>query len=79
VFLNLLDDFTAAERWVSSSRNAGNCAPRAFAEVPRDQRNDYRKADFANAMETLFADGAIENVDYGRRSDARHRLARRVK
>jgi RecA-family ATPase len=76
VFLDLLSEFEAQQRPVSASTRAGNFAPRLFGAVPREQRRDYRQADFRNAMERLFANHQIENVPYGRPSKDMHKLAR---
>jgi len=76
VFMALLDEFTTNKRPVSEASRASNYAPRLFAKQSREQRQDYRESDFARAMETLFASRKIENVDYGRPSDMRRRIAR---
>jgi RecA-family ATPase len=73
-FLDLLRQFDASNRIVSDSKHAGNYAPRAFEELPREQRRGYRRADFAKAMNALFARQVIENVDYGRKSDERKKI-----
>jgi RecA-family ATPase len=76
VFLSLLDEFDAAKRTVSDNPRSGNFAPRLFGRLPREQRHDYRDADFLNAMEKLFKKQLIENVSYGRASDMRSRIGR---
>ena len=76
LFLALLDEFTTNKRLVCAASRAGNYAPRMFAKLPREQRQDYREADFMNAMERLFASRKIENIDYGRAADMRQMIAR---
>jgi RecA-family ATPase len=76
LFMSLLDEFAAANRRVSDNSRSGNYAPRAFGKLPREQRYDYREADFRNAMEKLFRKQVIENVSYGRTSDMRLRIER---
>ena len=76
LFLDLLDRFEQQNRPVSENARAGNYAPRLFGSVPREQRHDFREADFKTAMERLFATGKIENVEYGRKADLRHKIAR---
>ena len=67
VFLELLDAVTKEGRHASESPNAGNYAPRLFAKRP--ERQGFNKADFAKAMERLFADGRIKVESYGRPGD----------
>jgi len=74
VFLNLLRECDEQNRFVSENSRASNYAPRMFERMPRDKRLDFRKADFAHAMEALFAARRLENLDYGRPSDARRRI-----
>jgi hypothetical protein len=76
VFLSLLDQFAGMNRPLSDNSKAGNCAPRTFGKLPREQRHDFRDVDFNRAMERLFKSGAIENIDYGRPSDMRRMIAR---
>jgi RecA-family ATPase len=76
LFLALLDEFTTNKRSVCAASRAGNYAPRMFAKLPREQRQDYRETDFMNAMERLFASRKIENIDYGRAADMRQMIAR---
>ena len=74
LFMYLLRDFEAQHRMVSEASRASNFAPRLFAGLPRERRRDYRQADFKRAMERLFTEGKIENVDYGRKGDERRRI-----
>ena len=74
VFLDLVRDFEAQGRPVSDNSRSGNYAPRIFGRLPRKQRYDFREADFRGAMETLFANGKIENAPYGRKSDERRKI-----
>jgi hypothetical protein len=78
VFLDLLDEFAQMQRPLSDNAKAGNYAPRMFGRLPREQRHDYREADFNRAMEDLFRSRAIENRDYGRPSDQRRMIVRVV-
>jgi RecA-family ATPase len=78
VFLDLLDEFAKMQRPLSDNAKAGNYAPRMFGRLPREQRHDYREADFNRAMEDLFRSRAIENRDYGRPSDLRKMIVRVV-
>ena len=66
----------ATKRPLSDNSKAGNYAPRIFGKLPRDQRHNYREADFNRAMERLFKSGAIDNLPYGRKADMRHMIAR---
>jgi len=75
VFLRLLDKTTAEGQPVSPNTRAGNYAPRLFSQRPDRER--FRKADFARAMQALFAAGEIINEPYGRKGDLRFRIARR--
>jgi RecA-family ATPase len=75
-FLGLLDEFSTAKRNVSADAHSRNFAPRLFGKLPRDQRHDYREADFNRAMEVLFKARAIENQEYGRRSAPRQKIGR---
>ena len=75
VFLYLVGQYQEQNRTLSQVSNSGNYAPRVFARLPREQRRDFREADFRRAMENAFADGKIENVPYGRLGDERHKLA----
>jgi RecA-family ATPase len=76
VFVILLDEFTATKRNVSADAHSRNFAPRIFGKLPRDQRHDYREADFNRAMEGLFKSRAIENQEYGRPSEPRQKIGR---
>ena len=76
VFLGLVDEFTATKRNVSADGHSRNFAPRLFGRLPRNQRHDYREADFKRAMEGLFQSRAIGNLPYGRPSDLRQRIVR---
>jgi RecA-family ATPase len=76
VFIGLLDEFTTAKRNVSADAHSRNFAPRLFGKLPRDQRRDFREADFNRAMETLFKSHVIENVGYGKPSDFRQKIGR---
>jgi RecA-family ATPase len=72
-FLAVLARTYAQGVWVSSSRNAGNFAPKVFAGQP--DRQGVGRREFAAAMNTLIADGRVVVEPYGRKSDARQRLA----
>jgi len=73
IFLDMLAAFTAEGRFVSETRNAGNYAPRLFANRPG--RHGYKEADFRKAMETLFAEKKITLIQYGRPGDRRRKIA----
>jgi RecA-family ATPase len=64
VFLRLLARLNAENRPLSPSRNAGNSAPKAFAQCP--DRQGFRRRDFEAAMERLFAANKITTEEYGR-------------
>jgi RecA-family ATPase len=74
VFLELLDQFEQQNRPTSDNSRAGNFAPRLFGHLPREQRHDFREADFRAAMEKLFASSRIQNLPYGRKGDERQKL-----
>jgi RecA-family ATPase len=74
VFLELVREFEAQGRNLSATQNSPNFAPRVFSRLDRNQRQDCREPDFRKAMETLFASGKIENVDYGRKGDERKKI-----
>jgi RecA-family ATPase len=76
VFLDMIDQTTAEKRPVCSNSRAGNYAPKLFAKRPG--REGFRRADFERAMEELFADGELTNASYGRPSDPRYRIARKL-
>jgi RecA-family ATPase len=74
MFLTLLDKCLAQNVFVSSSKNAGNFAPKVFAKRP--ERAGCSRADFDGAMSRLLAEGKVANALYGRKSDARYRIER---
>ena len=74
VFLALLRESQKQGRPVSANSHSGNYAPREFAGKPREQRHDFKKGDFAKAMERLFSERKIELAEYGRQSDQRHKI-----
>ncbi len=74
MFLDLVREFEQQGRPVSVSTNASNYAPRMFAKLSAGKRCGYREADLRRAMETLFAEGKIENIAYGRKSDERRKI-----
>ena len=80
VFLDLLDATTAENQPVSSNSKSGNYAPRLFAKRPKANRQSFKAADFAYAMQTLFAKipPEIINQPYGRKGDERTRLVRNL-
>jgi RecA-family ATPase len=65
VFLDLLDRREREKRPVSHKPKSGNYAPAEFGKHPN--RQGYRKADFAWAMEALFNEGLIIVATYGDR------------
>jgi RecA-family ATPase len=74
VFLDLLDATTREGQPVSSNNRSGNFAPKLFARRP--DREGYKRADFELAMQRLFAQGEIKQVEYGRKGDLRNRIVR---
>jgi hypothetical protein len=75
VFLDLVREFAAQNRPVSSKNRASNYAPREFGRLPREQRFDFRQIDFEIAMNRLFKEGKIENAQYGRKGDTRTQIS----
>lgn len=65
VFMELLEQRESEGRPVSHKPKSGNYAPAEFAKHPA--RQGFRKADFARAMEELFAEGLIKVATYGDR------------
>jgi RecA-family ATPase len=61
-FLELLTIYVNEERGVTESPNTRNYAPRVFADDSRG--GEFTKADFKDAMDSLFSDGAIEIRGY---------------
>jgi hypothetical protein len=61
VFMELLDQVTAEGRQVSAKPNAGNYAPRVFGGHPN--RKGWRKNDLEQAMNGLFGEGWIVQID----------------
>jgi RecA-family ATPase len=74
VFLRLLDTLAEEGRSVSPNDRASNYAPRLFAQRP--ERCGYGSADFARAMERLFACKAIVIEEYRQDYKPRQRLVR---
>jgi RecA-family ATPase len=72
IFLDMLAEFEAEGRHVSSSKTAANAAPAAFAGSPRAQ--GIKKQAFRNAMERLFASKKIRNHEFGSPSRPRSRI-----
>jgi RecA-family ATPase len=75
VFIDLVREMSHQNRPVSASSKAGTYAPRVFEKLPNEQRYGFRRADFERAMNTLFRDGKIKNVPYGRKGDERTKIA----
>lgn len=73
MFLKMLDDYEAEGRMVGSARSA-NYAPTVFAADARAKGIDRRG--FEGAMNRLFAEKRIRNVEYGPPSKTRMRLTR---
>lgn len=65
VFLDILTAMESVGRTVSDNRHSGTYAPRIFAKRP--DREDFQKADFERAMESLFAQKKIKIETYGDR------------
>ncbi len=73
LFLKMLDDYEAEGRFVGSARSA-NYAPTVFSSDARARGVDRRG--FEGAMNRLFAEKRIRNVEYGPPSKQRMRLTR---
>ncbi len=73
IFLELLAKCDAANMPVSSSKNAGNFAPKVFSKRP--DAGGFTSRDLDGAMARLFADGRIVLESYGRSGDERRRIA----
>jgi RecA-family ATPase len=76
-FLELLAQREKENRPVSHKSRSGNYAPTEFAKHPN--RQGYRKADFARAMEALFDEGRIQIVEYGNRPSRQHQKISQTK
>jgi len=78
VFLELLDQMSKTSRWVSPNVGARNYAPLVFSQRSKDDREGFRKQDFAEAMERLLRGPkpAIVVEQYGRPSEPHQRLVR---
>jgi RecA-family ATPase len=74
IVLDLVEQLASEKQWVSNNSRAGNYAPRVF--MRRADRNGFKTADFARAVDTLLAGGVLINEQYGRKGDERYRLAR---
>jgi RecA-family ATPase len=74
LFLIMLDRCEAQGRPLSSSRNAGNFAPKVCEKAP--DREGYVGRDFDRAMEALFTAGIIESRPYGKPSRGTVKIAR---
>jgi AAA domain len=73
LFLTLLERCDEANMPLSTSKNAGNYAPRIF--VKRADAEGYTARDFDAAMHRLLTGGRIVLANYGRAGDERRRLA----
>ena len=76
VFLALLDAVTAEGQNVSHKSKSGNYAPTLFMKRPAKDRGDYKKPDFARAIQILLKARKIRIVDYGHPSDGYQKLVR---
>lgn len=74
VFLDLIREMQLQGRPVSSAIQAQNYAPRVFATLPPDQRRNFDKKAFENAMNVLLRDRKIINKNYGRKGDLRTQI-----
>ena len=72
VFLTLLRDALEQGRHVSASKNAGNFAPKVFGQS--QNRQDFSRRDFEQAMERLFSGKKIQVSPYGRPGKWREHL-----
>jgi RecA-family ATPase len=74
IFLDLLKRFSSEGRNVSNKPSANAYAPTCFAKETEAKSAALRKADFEEAMRSLFADGKIRVEDYGRPSRPNSRI-----
>jgi len=74
VFMTLLVDAIDSGVNLSASSYAHNYAPKHFAALPRAERDDLTKKDFAVALRRTLRNGAIENVEKGSPSRPRYHL-----
>jgi RecA-family ATPase len=77
VFLALLKRFTSENRNLSANPGRGY-APSAFAGEDEATKANLRKADFRDAMRSLFKDGKVWNEPYTRTGHTYHRLAEKT-
>ena len=76
VFLALLDAMTREGQKVSPKPKATNYAPAFFMKRGPKEREDYRRADFERAMQTLLKRHQIKIVPYGSPSVGTEKLER---
>jgi RecA-family ATPase len=74
IFLDLLKRFSSEGRNVSNKPSANAYAPTCFAKETEAKSAALRKAEFEEAMRSLFADGKIRVEDYGRPSRPNSRI-----
>ena len=65
VFLAILRRFNAAGRRVSDSKNAGNYAPRQFAQEQEARETAVSKALLQHVMNDMLSDGTIRIAEEG--------------
>jgi RecA-family ATPase/DNA polymerase I-like protein with 3'-5' exonuclease and polymerase domains/5S rRNA maturation endonuclease (ribonuclease M5) len=75
MFVDLLQRFTGAGRFVSDNPSSKNYAPAQFAREDEAKRNHVVKTAFEAAMRRLFAAGVIRIETYGRPSNPHRRIS----
>jgi hypothetical protein len=70
----MLDAYTKEERFVSSKPGV-NYAPNVFGKDKQRVRG-FKRPDLIDAMNALFARGAIRNETYGRPSRPHNKIVR---
>jgi hypothetical protein len=73
VTLDLVAKLTIENQTLSANPHAGNYAPKIFMRRPTQDREGFKSADFALAIQSLLSKGGLINVQYGRPSDPRYR------
>jgi RecA-family ATPase len=69
-FLDLVGQFEKQVRFLSTSINAGNYAPRVFSKLAPEERRGWKAADFEKAMNALFKREKIKLAEY--KTSGRH-------
>jgi len=75
LFMDLVDRFSLQNRTTSDKANANNYAPTLFAQEKVAKDQGIKKADFEQAMRSLFSAGRLTMEQYGKPSRPYFRLA----